>query len=98
MDSSGGVWRSPAERKNDFLAELAAVCAKIINPYVIDGDFSILCESGDKNKKLTYSQYTDSFSAIIQSLNLREIIWEGESIPGPINKNTLHWRNWIESS
>lgn len=37
--------------KDDFLVELVSFCSHLTIPYVVGGDFNILREAEDKNKK-----------------------------------------------
>jgi hypothetical protein len=55
------------DRKNDFLTELAGICANNKIPTLIGGDFNILRFSSDKNKKFTVNRYTDLFNWIVNT-------------------------------
>lgn len=65
------------EFKMDFLTELASLCSKMVNHYVIGGDFNILRDRSEKNKQVTLSHASDLFNSIIHSYNLREIHMSG---------------------
>jgi exonuclease III len=65
------------DRKNDFLTELAGICANNKIPTLIGGDFNILRFSSDKNKKFTVNRYTDLFNWIVNTYELRDLPLNG---------------------
>jgi exonuclease III len=83
------------EGKEAFLVELAAMCSKNKDPYVIGGDFNIMRFSSDKNKPFQPNKYSAMFNSVIQLYELREIYISGGSLHGPITRSILLLRNWI---
>jgi hypothetical protein len=47
--SLGNVYGAArVDHKEEFLVELAALCSKIVDPYIIGGDFKIIRFSSEK--------------------------------------------------
>lgn len=65
------------DRKDDFLAELANVCGKNKEPFIVGGDFNIIRLQHEKNKTGGTNRYSDTFNAIISTYELREINMTG---------------------
>ncbi|CAN6249384.1 unnamed protein product [Urochloa humidicola] len=65
------------EQKEEFLTELANICASRRAPMLIGGDFNILRFSTEKNKKFIVNKYTDLFNSVINSFNLRDLALNG---------------------
>lgn len=63
--------------KDEFLVELASFCSHLTVPYIVGGDFNILREAEDNNKKMIHNQFVDKFNSVINSLNLPEIHLNG---------------------
>jgi hypothetical protein len=62
------------EKKPDFLAELVRTCDNEPLPLLIGGDFNILRRKEDKNNDNFNGRWPFMFNAIIESLDLREIM------------------------
>jgi hypothetical protein len=65
------------ERKEPFLAELASFCSKIIEPYLIGGDFNIVRFSLEKNINLNPNRFSKIFNTIININELSEVFISG---------------------
>lgn len=61
------------ELKDEFLAELAQLCADQSFPLLIGGDFNIIICVGEKNKSVHLSRHSRNFSSIINSFEFREL-------------------------
>jgi exonuclease III len=62
------------EKKPEFLSELVRNCDNENLPLLIGGDFNIMRRKEDKNNDNFNSRWPFMFNAIIESLDLREII------------------------
>ena len=65
------------EFKPEFLAELVRMCEVETRPMLIGGDFNIMRRQEDKNKDNFNAHWPFVFNAIIESLDLREIVPSG---------------------
>ncbi len=65
------------EYKEAFLTELVNSCRKEALPMVIGGDFNIIRKPQEKNNANFNVKWSFLFNAVINSLNLREIILSG---------------------
>lgn len=63
--------------KDDFLAELAQMCRNSKEPYIVGGDLNIIRSIQEKNKGGNVHRHTNSFNAIIDAYELREITMTG---------------------
>ena len=63
--------------KHAFLAELANTCSKELLPYLIGGDFNIMRRLEDKNSGVFDFKWPNLFNAVIESLDLKEIVMSG---------------------
>jgi exonuclease III len=61
------------ENKDEFLVELATLCLKCKEPYIIGGDFNIIRFPSEKNKNFHPSRFSDSFNVVIHVNDLREL-------------------------
>jgi hypothetical protein len=60
--------------KPDFLAELVRICETETLPMLVGGDFNIIRRKEEKNNDNFNARWPFIFNAIIESLDLREII------------------------
>jgi hypothetical protein len=69
----------PAQSQNKaaFLAELANTCSKENLPYLVGGDFNIMRKPEDKSCGVFDTKWPSLFNAVIESLDLREIVMAG---------------------
>jgi hypothetical protein len=63
--------------KPSFLAELVRGCENEMLPLMVGGDFNIIRRQEEKNNKNFYAHWPFIFNAIIESLDLREIVLSG---------------------
>jgi hypothetical protein len=84
MDFGPSYGAAQDEKKPDFLAELVRTCDNEPLPLVIGGDFNILRRKEDKNNDNFNGRWPFMFNAIIESLDLREIMLSGRHILGQI--------------
>jgi hypothetical protein len=63
--------------KKPFLAELVRICENSALPMLVGGDFNIIRRPHEKNKDNFNAHWPFVFNAIIESLNLREIVLSG---------------------
>ena len=63
--------------KHAFLAELANTCSKELLPYLIGGDFNIMRRPEDKSSGVFDFKWPNLFNAVIESLDLKEIVMSG---------------------
>ncbi|XP_024310192.1 uncharacterized protein LOC112268600 [Brachypodium distachyon] len=63
--------------KSDFLAELVRICESEPLPLVVGGDFNIIRRQEEKNNDNFNARWPFIFNAIIESLDLREIVLSG---------------------
>jgi hypothetical protein len=66
-----------SQNKGAFLAELANTCSKENLPFLIGGDFNIMRKPEDKSCGDFDTKWPSLFNAIIESLDLREIVMTG---------------------
>jgi hypothetical protein len=64
-------------QKPPFLAELVRMCENQTLPMLIGGDFNIIRSPREKNNNNYNARWPFVFNAIIESLNLREIVLSG---------------------
>jgi hypothetical protein len=64
-------------QKPPFLAELVRMCEKQTLPMLVGGDFNIIRSPQEKNNNNYNARWPFVFNAIIESLNLREIVLSG---------------------
>jgi hypothetical protein len=64
-------------QKHDFLAELVRTCENETLPMLVGGDFNIIRNPQEKNNNNYNAIWPFVFNAIIESLNLREIVLSG---------------------
>ena len=55
-----------------YFLELAQLCGRCKEPYLVGGDFNIIWSTLEKNKGETH-RHTDLFNSIINSLDLMEL-------------------------
>ena len=69
----------PAQHQNKqaFLSELANTCSKESLPYLIGGDFNIMRRLEDKSSGVFDFKWPNLFNAVIESLDLKEIVMSG---------------------
>jgi hypothetical protein len=73
-----GVYAAAQEAlKPDFLAELVRICESENLPMLVGGDFNIIRRKEEKNNDNFNARWPFIFNAIIESLDLREIILSG---------------------
>ena len=78
----------PAQHQNKqvFLSELANTCSKESLPYLIGGDFNIMRRLEDKSSGVFDFKWPNLFNAVIESLDLKEIVMSGHqytwAVPG----------------
>jgi hypothetical protein len=65
------------EQKPEFLAELVRICEDEPLPMLVGGDFNIIRRKEEKNNDNFNARWPFIFNAIIESLNLREIVLSG---------------------
>ena len=65
------------EYKIEFLTEMSDMCSTTTCPYIVGGDFNILRNAKEKNKKTRMSHATDLFNSIINTFGLREVDMNG---------------------
>ena len=65
------------QNKSAFLSELANTCSKEHLPYLIGGDFNIMRNPEDKSSGDFDPKWPTLFNAVIESLDLREIVMSG---------------------
>jgi hypothetical protein len=63
--------------KPSFLAELVRICENERLPLMVGGDFNIIRRKEEKNNENFYARWPFIFNAIIESLDLREIVLSG---------------------
>jgi hypothetical protein len=63
--------------KPSFLAEMVRVCENETLPLMVGGDFNIIRRQEEKNNENFYARWAFIFNAIIESLDLREIVLSG---------------------
>jgi hypothetical protein len=73
-----GVYE-PAQqnRKEVFLSEMAHICLTESLPFVIEGDFNIMRHPDDKNTDNFNIRWPNLFNAVIETLQLKEIVMSG---------------------
>jgi endonuclease/exonuclease/phosphatase family metal-dependent hydrolase len=74
-----------------LLSELANTCSKESLPYVLGGDFNIMRRPEDKSPGNFDPKWPAIFNAVIESLDLREIVMTGRQYTwaGPGNNPTF---------
>lgn len=83
------------ENKEQFLTELAQICAARKAPMLIGGDFNILRFSSEK--KFLGNRYTDMFNLVISAYELRNLpLIGGKYTWSVIISRTQPLRSWIE--
>ena len=65
------------QNKQTFLVEMANTCSKESLPYLIGGDFNIMRRPDDKSSGVFDSKWPILFNAVIESLDLKEIVMSG---------------------
>jgi endonuclease/exonuclease/phosphatase family metal-dependent hydrolase len=65
------------EQKSEFLDELVRICEDEPLPMLVGGDFNIIRRKEEKNNDNFNARWPFIFNAIIESLNLREIVLSG---------------------
>jgi hypothetical protein len=65
------------QNKGAFLAEIANTCSKENLPFLIGGDFNIMRKPEDKSSGVFDHKWPSLFNAVIESLDLREIVMTG---------------------
>ena len=65
------------EHKQEFLAEMANTFSRETLPYVIGGDFNIMRHPQDKSYGVFDFKWPTLFNAVIESLDLKEIVMSG---------------------
>jgi hypothetical protein len=65
------------EKKTNFLAELVRICENEPLPMLVGGDFNIIRGPHEKNNDNFNGRWPFIFNAIIDSLDLREIVLSG---------------------
>jgi len=70
----------PAQQQNkeDFLIELANTCSRETHPYIVGGDFNIMRHPDDKSKGHFDTKWPNIFNAVIESVDLKEIVMSGQ--------------------
>jgi hypothetical protein len=63
--------------KPDFLAEMVRICESETLPMLVGGDFNIIRRQEEKNNDNFNARWPFLFNAIIETLDLREIIMSG---------------------
>jgi endonuclease/exonuclease/phosphatase family metal-dependent hydrolase len=63
--------------KPSFLAKLVRICENERLPLMVGGDFNIIRRKEEKNNDNFYARWPFIFNAIIESLDLREIVLSG---------------------
>jgi hypothetical protein len=72
--SLGNVYgAAQADHKEEFLVELTALCSKIVEPYIIGGDFNIIRFSSERNRNFCPNRFSSIFNTFINVSELREI-------------------------
>jgi hypothetical protein len=61
------------EDKEDFLTELRNICRDQRLPLLVGGDFNLLRDASEKNKRLRPCKWNDMFNFIINNCEMREI-------------------------
>jgi hypothetical protein len=56
---------------------LAALCSKIVDPYIIGGDFNIVRFSFEKNRNFYPNRFSSIFNTFINVNELRDICISG---------------------
>ena len=69
--------RRNANINKNFLAEMANTCSRETLPYVIGGDFNIMRHPLDKSSGVFDFKWPTLFNAVIESLDLKEIVMSG---------------------
>ena len=69
----------PAQLNNKeaFLVEMAHTCSRESLPYIIGGDFNIMRHPDDKSTDNFDSKWPNIFNAVIETLDLKEIVMSG---------------------
>ena len=65
------------QNKEAFLVELANICSKESLPYLIGDDFNIMRKPEDKSSGVFDPKWPNLFNAVIESLELKEIVMFG---------------------
>jgi hypothetical protein len=65
------------QNKGAFLAEIANTCSKENLPFLIAGDFNIMRRPEDKSSGVFDHKWPSLFNAVIESLDLRELVMTG---------------------
>jgi exonuclease III len=76
------------EHKPEFLAELVRICEEENLPILVGGDFNIIRRKEEKNNDNFNSRWPFMFNAIIESLDLREIVLSGRQYTWANRRNT----------
>jgi hypothetical protein len=63
--------------KEEFLTELGNICRDQSLPLLVGGDFNLLRDASEKNKRLRPSKWNDMFNSIINICEMREIDMSG---------------------
>jgi exonuclease III len=64
-------------QKGEFLAELVRFCDDDVRPKLVGGDFNIIRRQEEKNNSNFDARWPFIFNAIIESLDLRELVLSG---------------------
>jgi hypothetical protein len=72
-----GVYATQEALKPYFLAKLARICESETLSMLVGGNFNIIRRKEEKNNDNFNAHWSFIFNAIIESLNLREIILSG---------------------
>jgi hypothetical protein len=76
---------------------LAALCSKIVDPYIIGGDFNIVRFSSEKNRNFYPNRFSSIFNTFINVNELRDICRvQGVGTPGLTIRRYPPCRSWIE--
>jgi hypothetical protein len=81
------------EHKPEFLAELVRICEDESFPMLVGGDFNIIRRREEKNNDNFNARWPFIFNAIIESLDLRELVLSGDSLHGQIVEKYPPTRN-----
>jgi hypothetical protein len=64
-------------QKGEFLAELVRMCEDVSLPLLVGEDFNIIHRQEEKNNDNFNARWPFIFNAIIESLDLRELVLSG---------------------
>jgi exonuclease III len=83
-------------QKPPFLGELVRMCENETKPILIGGDFNIIHSPQEKNNNNYDARWPFVFNAIIESINLREIVLSGRQYTWASRRETPTYENWTE--